>query len=118
MLAITAPPGAAGGNCSTLKLQTFTVEWREHYARMYVDGTLVSEYNAAAWSDDADRNYFGKYTEEIIYGVGGPGRTAIEWIQQPLFLAFTSCIMTDVPLPAGADDSAMFFVVDSVRVCE
>lgn len=79
---------------------------------------LVSEYSAATWSDDADRNYFGHYTDDIIYGVGGPGHTAIEWIQQPLFLAFTSCIMNDVPLVAEADQSPMYFVVDSVRVCE
>ena len=50
--------------------------------------------------------------------LSGPGHTAIEWIRQPLFLAFTSCIMNDVPLVAEADQSPMYFVVDSVRVCE
>jgi hypothetical protein len=99
-------------DCSVLKMQTWTVEWRESYARIYVDGNaetalfgshlyilttinlsrqardkltignvgekescsagaLVSEYSAATWSDDAERNYFGHYTDDIIYGVGG-----------------------------------------------
>ena len=112
------PPGPEGADCSVLRMQTYTVEWREHYARIYVDGNLVSQFDAATWSDDADRNYFGKYTDSIVWGFGGPGHTAIEWIQQPLFLAFTSCVMNDVPLLAEGDQSPMYFVVDSVRVCE
>ena len=60
----------------------------------------------------------GKYNDEIIYGPGGPGLVSPEFIQQPLFLTFTSCIMNNVPLAPGGDSSPMYFVVDSVRVCK
>jgi hypothetical protein len=113
-----APPGS--GDCSQLKMQVFTLEWREHVARVFVDGQLMSEFSTATYADELDFNYFGKYNDEIIYGGKGPGSTAIDWVQQPLFLSFTSCIMNNVPLATGGhvDGSPMYFVVDSVRVCE
>ena len=112
------PPGS--GDCSQLKMQTFTLEWRRDFARMFVDGELMSEFSTATYTDEVEFNYFDKYNDEMIYGGKGPGSVAIDWIQQPLFLAFTSCIMDNVPLASGShvDGSPMYFVVDSVRVCE
>ena len=90
------------------------------HARMYVAGRLVSEFSTATYADEVAFNYFGKYNDEIIYGGTGPGSIALEFVQQPLFMAFTSCIMNNVPLATGShvDASPMYFVVDSVRVCE
>ena len=47
------PPGAGAADCSKLAMQTYVVEWREDYARVYVDGTLKSEFSTPTYSKRA-----------------------------------------------------------------
>ena len=110
--AIYPPPGDPDG-CSKLQWHTYTLEWREKWARVWFDGKLVNEWSAERWADHCTAtNSSAAWRAK-----------SIEFIQQPLFLALTACVMDNVPPlsmgnPAGADGSPTYFVADWVRVCK
>merc|ERR1712224_402014 len=98
-------------DCSKLKYETYTMEWREKFARVWYNGKLVSEWNADTWLDHCRSNtatslpwYFN----------------SIEWVRHPLFMALTACVMENKPpgVWPAVDTSPSYFVLDSVRVCE
>ena len=101
------PPGEPQG-CTELRWHTFTLEWRESFARVWWDGKLVNEWTAQTYQD-----------HNVQVGGSLPWRLKhVANIQQPLFVALTACVMNDVPLTPHGDASPQYFAVDWVRVCE
>jgi hypothetical protein len=97
-------------DCAMLKFSTFTLEWRESFAKVWYDGKLVAHWSPENWLDHCRSNNLTSLP--WFYN-------SIEWIRQELFVALTACVMANAPVPrSGVDASPQYFAVDYVRVCK